>query len=289
MMLNLIWDIITKRSWTFTKNNVIKLRSAIVTMMMLCIGLIIIMWGINAFGGKEVNYVFFFAGGILLILQASNPRVVGGSALAGTVVQGLRDEDLTQGAVKGVMVLYRVMLGMLFGFWVLAGLLSTWSFKEAPGAFWPIAAMALTIGVTIEFFEMKGGVFKWVVIGYAVGVILVAFWQTVPTNWKSRGVTESSASAQTSSQGQSSSAKWSVQADDGAIPVGVWSESTMLPPGSNVFFDSGNGTVYQIRYRLYNSEWKIHQRESNFPQMNEIQFKAMEAGLKKIPFTIKYP
>lgn len=85
------------------------------------------------------------------------------------------------------------------------------------------------------------------------------------------------------------SAQWKQSAEDGSIPVGVWSESTMLPPGSKTFFDAGNGTVYQIRYRLYKSEWTVHSGGNNFPPADEIQFKAMKPGLQKIPFTVKQP
>lgn len=85
------------------------------------------------------------------------------------------------------------------------------------------------------------------------------------------------------------SAKWSQTAEDGSIPPGVWSESTMLPPGSKTFFDAGNGTVYQIRYRLYKGEWTTHPGTGNFPPADEIQFKALKEGLTKIPFTVKRP
>ncbi|MFZ2253089.1 MAG: hypothetical protein WAW13_02840 [Minisyncoccia bacterium] len=85
------------------------------------------------------------------------------------------------------------------------------------------------------------------------------------------------------------SAKWAQTADDGSIPVGVWSESTMLPPGSMTYYDAGNGTVYQIRYRLYGGKWTIHPGGNNFPPANEIQFRALKGSLTKIPFTVKQP
>lgn len=282
--MNLIWQLLVG-TWELAEENVHRLRAALVAMMMWCIGLIIIMWGINALGGKEVNYVFFFLGGIFLILKASNPRIAGASAIAGSTVQGLRDEDLSQSAVKGVVVLYRVMLGLLLGFWILAGLLSTWSFKEAPAAFFPIAAMALTIAVTVEFFNMKGGIFKWVVIGYALGVILVAFWQTVPADWKSKTsqASTSNASIQPSSQGQSFSAKWS-RNDDGTIPVGVWSETVTIQPGCGIRYNAGNRTIYKTQYRYNSKEWKQH--DGGQPNMNEVQFALLHAGVDDVRYRI---
>lgn len=171
--------------YVVAENKANEVHDALVIALCTLCGLILVMWGLNAYVTKEINYFFFFVGGILLIINGSTPRIAGLSAAGGIIVQELNDKDKSQGAIKGLQVLYKVVTGVLFGFWVLAGLLSTWSFKEAPGAFWPIAAMALTIGITIELFSMKGGVFKWVVIIYAVGVICTAFWQTFPKEWKS--------------------------------------------------------------------------------------------------------
>ena len=168
-----------------TEDTAYEVYSALVAAILGLCATIFGMWLLNAFMAKEVNYFFFFIGGFLLLIKGFKPPVVGASAIGGVGLHFLADKDLSQGAIKGLQVLYKVVTGVLFGFWVLAGLLSTWSFKEAPGAFWPIAAMALTIGITIEFFNMKGGVFKWVVIIYAVGVICTAFWQTFPKEWKS--------------------------------------------------------------------------------------------------------
>lgn len=168
-----------------TEDTAYEVYTALVAVGLVLCGMILGMGLLNAFIAKEVNYFFFFIGGILILMKGFKPPVVGASAIGGVGLHFLADKDLSQGAIKGLEVLYKVVTGVLFGFWVIAGLLATWSFKEAPGAILPIVAMGLTIGVTIELFNMKGGVFKWVVIIYAVGVICTAFWQTFPKEWKS--------------------------------------------------------------------------------------------------------
>jgi hypothetical protein len=108
-------------------------------------------------------------------------------------------------------------------------------------------------------------------------------------------VHQDQSTAQTSTHKSSKSAttaknaSWAVYEKDGSIPVGVWSESYMPPPGSKTFYDSGNGSVYRIRYRLYKNEWTIHPGGNNYPPANEIQFMALKPGLNEIQFSVRYP
>lgn len=126
----------------------------------------------------------------------------------------------------------------------------------------------------------KFGLYAAVVL---IILVLLAWWKNMPNAEKGTKIaTEQSVTP-------TATAKWKEVTEDGSIPVGVWSESTMLPPGSRTFFDAGNGTAYQIRYRLYKSEWTVHSGANNFPPADEIQFKAMKPGLQKIPFTVKQP
>lgn len=209
-----------------------RIYNSLIITLLGTVGLVVIMWAINAYGAKEINFIFFFLGGILLLIMGFTPRVVGISAVAGLAVNGLQDKDLSQGTVSGMKALYKVVTGILFGFWIVAGLLATWSFKEAPMAFWLVATMAMVIGVAIEFYEIKGGVFKWVVIIYAIGVILAAFWQTFPQEWKpSRNADTPPATAST--QVAKHEARWERQAD-GSISVGVWQPWTRVPSDSCV-------------------------------------------------------
>ena len=131
------------------------------------------------------------------------------------------------------------------------------------------------------------GAFKkmrpWIIAILTIIVPLLFWWRSDEVqNEMHKVATEQSVTP-------TATAKWKEVTEDGSIPVGVWSESTMLPPGSKTFFDAGNGTVYQIRYRLYKSEWTVHSGGNNFPPADEIQFKAMKPGLQKIPFTVKQP
>ena len=131
----------------------------------------------------------------------------------------------------------------------------------------------------------KIGAYAKHIAGTIVGIILL-IWATMILIPHAKE--EGAKVATEQSAAPTASAQWKQSAEDGTIPVGVWSESTMPPPGSKVFFDPGNGTVYQIRYRLYSGEWTIHPGVG-YPPMNEFQFKALKGGLTRIPFTVKRP
>lgn len=182
-MFQIIWRII-QGSAQITEEEANNVYKSLVMALVAMFGLTFVMWGLNAIGAKEINYIFFFFGGMLILIMGFTPRLVGLSAVGGFVINGLNDKDKSQGMVKGIQGLIKAVSGILLGFWIASGVLATWSFREAPMAFFPIAAMALTIGVTVQFYGMKGGVFKWVVLIYALGVIGTAFYQTFPKEWK---------------------------------------------------------------------------------------------------------
>lgn len=242
-----------------TESKAERIYNTLIITMLGTMGLLLVMWAINAYWMKEINFFFFFLGGILLLVMGFTPRVVGMSAVAGLAVNGLQDKDLSQGTVSGVKVLYKVVTGILFGFWVVAGLLATWSFKEAPMAFWPVATMAIVIGIVIEFFEMKGGVFKWVVIIYAVGVILVAFWQTLPSGVKSMFVTTNEATLD----------EWII---------------TKVPVGCGLKF-SHDSALYQVEYRFYDTAWHEY-KVGTSPNASEVRYKALTNGLVRMPVRV---
>lgn len=234
----------------------------------------LVMWLLNISGLKEVNFLFFFVGGMYLVTKLSHPKIVVSAAVAGAGVQGLRDEDITQGAAKGTVVLYQIFLGILLGFWILAGILSTWSFALSPASFFPIAAMGMVIAITIEFFDMKGNVFPIVIIGYALVIIAIATWKTFPDEVTGYFVSEDTevlvpAVAQPTVTHES--ATWETT-EDGTLPVNVWSKTFNIGNGCRTLYDGGNGTDFIVRYRLDSSEWKIHPGGNNYPPANEVQF-----------------
>ncbi len=141
---------------------------------------IIAMWGINIVGLKEANFVFFFLGGFLILSLGSAPFLILSGAGLGVVVHGLRDDDLSKGAVAGVQGLYKIVIGSLFGFWVASGILATWSFRESPFSFFPIIAMIMLLAVMSSVFGLKGKKVPIAIITtYAVAVIGIAAWKTI--------------------------------------------------------------------------------------------------------------
>ncbi len=164
-----------------------RIHAMLIGIIVASLVIITIMWGINIAGGKQINIIFFLLGGLYIILQTTKPVTVTVAAGAGAVVAGLADKDLSQGALTGLKALYRVTIGALFGFWVLAGLLATWSFQENPASFFYVMAMVLTIAVTVELFGMKSNkLTAKVIIIYASAVITVAFWDTITDDWKNK-------------------------------------------------------------------------------------------------------
>jgi hypothetical protein len=175
-------------SWDAANTHAENLHGMLIGTVIFVIAMILVMWGFNITSMKEVNLIFFLIGGLGLVAKFSQPRMIVASAAIGAVAGGLQDKDISKNAAEGVKWLYKVGLGMLLGFWVLAGLLATWSFERAPAAFFPIAAMAMLLAVAVEFFEMKGGMFKKVLIAYAVGVILISLAKTIPSPFTEKEV-----------------------------------------------------------------------------------------------------
>ncbi|MBX2866720.1 hypothetical protein KTR10_02070 [Candidatus Kaiserbacteria bacterium] len=140
-----------------------------------------VMWSINLAGFLGVNVALSFIGLIALGLHLTNTTIVFTAMGLGAIVQGLNDEDITQGAVEGAQILYKGALGILFFFTFSASVLSTWSFEENPGAFWVIALMGIVLGLlTIWLGEGSKKYLKWVVTAYAVYTIFVNILSTIP-------------------------------------------------------------------------------------------------------------
>ncbi len=81
-------------------------------------------------------------------------------------------------------------------------------------------------------------------------------------------------------------ATWNETTEDGAFPVGVWSETTQIPPGCGTEYNAGNGTLYKIRYRFYTTEWKDH-IPGQYPPANEVQFMLLQNEVTAVPFVLK--
>lgn len=262
-------------------NEAERLQMALIVTIGVLLFLIGIMWGINAYWVKEVNLIFFVLGGIYLIVKGTQWRLIGAAALVGVGVQGLRDQDMSQGAVQGVQVLYKILFGLLFGFWLIAGLLSTWPFEAAPAMFFPFAAMIMVIAVTCIFFGIKGKVTAWIIIAYATGVIGIIGWKTLtPESWRTPEVKVEP--LRYNGVGVERHPAWTVKGKDGALPVNVWSKSIKVPPGCRAKHAAGLGTVFQVRSRLHGGAWTLQAPKAKVPG-DEFQVMIRKEGVLEMP------
>lgn len=149
------------------------------------LGLTLVMWMFNIFGLKEVNYVFFFLGGIMIFFIGFNPATIVTSILVGAVAGGVNKEGIMKGALRGPARLLYFIVGLLYAFFVLSGLLATTSFAESPSAFFAIMAMITLLGVATSFAGTRAEkpVFALVLL-YALYICVRATWAIIPVDTK---------------------------------------------------------------------------------------------------------
>lgn len=104
-----------------------------------------IMWSINVLLTPALNLIPFYLVPIYLVMYGFSPVAVLAALGFGGFVMNLRDEDITQGMIKGVAILARIVWVTLFGFWLVSGALATVPFEHSPLAFWYLLATAVTV------------------------------------------------------------------------------------------------------------------------------------------------
>lgn len=178
--LNGVWAIVAG-SATIAVDEINKLYWKLVKIAAILCGLVFIQWLINSSGAPGLNFFFFFAvGGLILVMGFSPLRGPGTGAVIGTVFAALKDADLSQGALAGILGWMRGVMILLFGYWVISGVLATWPFRENPLAFWPIAAMGCILAAMAVVYGLKGKMLPKIVTIYAVGVMAISAYTTVP-------------------------------------------------------------------------------------------------------------
>ncbi|HXK37883.1 MAG TPA: hypothetical protein VJ579_02350 [Candidatus Paceibacterota bacterium] len=149
------------------------------------LGLTFVMWLLNIFGLKELNYVFFFLGGIMIFFIGFNPATIVTSILVGAVAGGINREGIMKGALTGPARLLYFIIGLLYAFFALAGLLATTSFAESPSSFFAIMAMTMLLGVATAFVGAKASKFAFAVVAvYAAYICVRAIWAIIPVETK---------------------------------------------------------------------------------------------------------
>ena len=160
---------------------------ALVMWLLGLIALTLVMFLLNVAGLMGANLLIFFAGGLAILLATLAPKMILIALGLGATVQALRDEDITQGSIRGVVVLYHIATGILLWFWIIAGFLATWSFELAPKAFFLVAAASFVIAALYAHYNIRGG--RWVrflVLLYAVTIIVTALWSTFSSDARNR-------------------------------------------------------------------------------------------------------
>lgn len=147
---------------------------------LILIALVIIMWILNLIGAPIINLLIGMVGMLGIAFITFSPKAVFIFFGLGAVVAELKDEDITQGTVKGVAAQYRVFLAVAYAFMGLAGLLATWSFRASPMAFWMVAFFGTFLLIMNAYYNTSSGK-RMHQIGttYALAVIILSLWSTL--------------------------------------------------------------------------------------------------------------
>lgn len=145
----------------------------------------VFMWLMNIAGFKEINYFFFFIGGIMIFFIGLNPIAVIASVLYGGVSGGIRKEGVMKGALDGPGRLIHLIVGLMYTYFCIAGVLATTSFKESPSSFFAILAMVtLFCAMSVFFSRGFGRLARFLTYTYAFYVCTCALWAIVPVDAK---------------------------------------------------------------------------------------------------------
>ncbi len=227
--------------------------------------LVLVMWLINIAGGKEVNYIFLFPGLAVIAIWAFSPKRILIAMGAGAIVQGLSDEDITQGAVTGVKTLYQGTLGVMLWFAITAGMLSVLSFKESPASFFSIAAMLFILAIT--FVSIPSKFLRVVVAGVAVAVIVYHGWQITPKELKEK--MESVAKSATSSPAKEVTSLPSVNRKVFTVSETEWSTPTRVTKGFcfSAWVDKHGLPKHKTQVSTFENpdDWKDVERAAGIP------------------------
>lgn len=151
-----------------------------------------LMWSANVWLSPAVNVVPTLLGAILMLFASTHPKVILGTMGLGAVIQGLRDEDITQGAVQGISVLFKLFLGTMFYFTVAGAALSLIPFASFPMIFWAVVLVVMAVQSMFGFYDISAG--HWtrrIVVSSAILVLIVygavwAFKDTGIAKWAKR-------------------------------------------------------------------------------------------------------
>lgn len=143
------------------------------------------MWAVNAYlDMSRLNLLVFFGGTPVVLFLAFAPRVQAIGLVTAILGKKLGGATLPDSIKNGVGSWYSLIRATVMWFWVVSGFLSTMPFGNSPSAFWVVAAMLLTVAVVISHYNIGGKWLPYLLITYAIGVALMAFWELAPAEWR---------------------------------------------------------------------------------------------------------
>ncbi|MFW6210179.1 MAG: hypothetical protein ACOC4E_01670 [Patescibacteria group bacterium] len=141
---------------TITLNTLDGAAESLWKLVFLALGAIVLMWLINISGMEGLNFLFYFAGAILIGMTSFAPQKLIAVLGLGTVAApafGLRP---VPGAKAAFDLYTKIVSTILLYFLLAAGFLATWSFEANPGAFFPMFASVVMIGFLQLYYQKSG-------------------------------------------------------------------------------------------------------------------------------------
>lgn len=134
--------------------------------------LLLVSWGLVFVGWHNVNWGLALVGAIGMAIWGYSPRRFFIAMGMGALVQGLRDEDLTQGAILGIVTWHKVVRSSIAAFLCCEIMLATPIFDKSPLLFIPILVILLTM--LMVYVSDFGEKLKTIAL-VATGVALLAY------------------------------------------------------------------------------------------------------------------
>lgn len=138
----------------------------------------VLMWICNIAGFNGVNIILAFFGLGLIGFVFTKPDLL----LHVIPIEGffswLRDEDASQGAANSLGKLSRIGIGVIFAFSMNSVALATWSFAQAPMAFWGLELIIIAFASWGAIYRSRGDMSKKITAGYLTVAALALIWST---------------------------------------------------------------------------------------------------------------
>ncbi len=139
---------------------------------------VVVMWIFNIIGLQGVNVPIALIGTLLIVMVGFKATLLVNFGIFGAFISLLQDKDKSQGVATGFIWLTNLVVALGLGFVLAAFTLMTWSFKQAPGAFWILFFGVTLILLVQQHFKLKSNWAPKIVTGYALICILVAGFTT---------------------------------------------------------------------------------------------------------------